>query len=922
MITAGNIKVYSSFSIANLSDMRIEIKKGGHKRLVLRGGLFGGLRGGNPEAEDIRVAGMDENGREITLFHGIIQENHIFHENGVNQIILTAMSRSAKMDKERHSRSFQNTAMPCVKIINDILSEYGGQAICEDNPINIGKPVVQYEETDWEFCKRMAGRMGLGIFSGSAGTAPVLKLGLVTEGRAEFSEDEYRCCVDGEYYKHKGEGRAERAEFLYYQVESEQNYEIGDSTWYQGQKRYIFEKMAELKGDRLVFSYKLGGKCRFMEREDPNRKIAGVSLQGRVEKTDRETVYIKLDIDGKNGSAAYPYPWAPITAGLMYSMPQPGTKVYLYFPDCHEGNAIVVDAIHTGEPNDGFGDVQNRGYVTEHGKMLLLYRDSLCIRAGRQKREQKFSLGGKEISLCTGKGKMTIVGQGDITFCAPEIRVTTPQKIAQLKSAVYAAQRGSIYPKGSRNPPTGGDAAFSMQYEFNGFAEQGILIGTQYEKYKPFEDDPYVQDCPTWMKVVAGILVAALVGLAVGALVFATGGAAAFILGVTTAQLAVGAGVLTAGAGMLAAGATYAHDKKNGTESSLEEYVQNALNASAEVGGACVKLCIAVYGAHAATLLETGGTRVGIDVLRQVLRAKMRWAGWNAIINIGFQVDDVMKFAFQGKELGAPTKNIGYDFSKNLTESVTDQYVLLGMLNPYLYVNAFRSISSLFGGATEAGTELILQGTTSGTGLMLQETAVETSYALQGVAAGELALPAAGGSAYTAGTALSTVFALESATQKTLLLPDKGGGLKTVDTGKLKVIEIKTPEIANSEWLARGYDKPPYDLDYEVKVVEAGNEEYVRVFSYNEDGTSNKLGGWLMRKSDIEGLTPAQIADKYALPKEPTHICDVKVNPDFILQTGIANEVKGWGSGGGQQFDTMGKFIDEDAFVNERLIGE
>ena len=43
--------------------------------------------------------------------------------------------------------------------------------------------------------------------------------------------------------------------------------------------------------------------------------------------------------------------------------------------------------------------------------------------------------------------------------------------------------------------------------------------------------------------------------------------------------------------------------------------------------------------------------------------------------------------------------------------------------------------------------------------------------------------------------------------------------------------------------------------------------------------------------------------------KIPTHICDVNIP-------------KGWGNGGGTQFDTMGKFIDEDAFVNERLIDE
>lgn len=77
-----------------------------------------------------------------------------------------------------------------------------------------------------------------------------------------------------------------------------------------------------------------------------------------------------------------------------------------------------------------------------------------------------------------------------------------------------------------------------------------------------------------------------------------------------------------------------------------------------------------------------------------------------------------------------------------------------------------------------------------------------------------------------------------------------------------------------------------------------------------------------MRKSDIEGLMPAQIADKYALPQKPTHICDVIVDPDFYLQAGIANKVKEWGNGGGLQFDTMGKKLPQSAFANERIIGE
>lgn len=145
--------------------------------------------------------------------------------------------------------------------------------------------------------------------------------------------------------------------------------------------------------------------------------------------------------------------------------------------------------------------------------------------------------------------------------------------------------------------------------------------------------------------------------------------------------------------------------------------------------------------------------------------------------------------------------------------------------------------------------------------------------------------------------------------------------LKNIDTGNLKIVTTKTPYAANNEWLSRGYDKPPYDPNFEVKVVQAGNEEFVRVYSYNEDGTSNRLGGWIMRKSDIKNLTPDQIANKYALPKKPTHICDVIINPEETLQTGIANSVEGWGNGGGQQFDTMGKRLPQSSFVNDRIIG-
>lgn len=45
--------------------------------------------------------------------------------------------------------------------MRSIVSEYGGAIVCGDSSVKIGKPMIQYEETDWEFCKRLSGSLAL-----------------------------------------------------------------------------------------------------------------------------------------------------------------------------------------------------------------------------------------------------------------------------------------------------------------------------------------------------------------------------------------------------------------------------------------------------------------------------------------------------------------------------------------------------------------------------------------------------------------------------------------------------------------------------------------------------------------------------------------------------------------------------------------
>ena len=305
-------------------------------------------------------------------------------------------------------------------------------------------------------------------------------------------------------------------------------------------------------------------------------------------------------------------------------------------------------------------------------------------------------MGEDGIHFGAGKGKLQVTGSGQITFHAPEISLDAVQKIGQYKMESMAKEKaGMLYPRGGGNPATGGDGygVGELQNEYNALSSQGILAGTEYEYYKPFDDAPEYEEykeVPTWLKVVAGVAVAAVVGLAVGALVVATGGLAAAALGVTAVQLGMTAGVLTAGAGIAAVAATAASDKKNGTESSLGDYISNAFSASARVGASCIAITLGMYGAEVMTMTVSGGLGlipVGgtVVTLPQLAGAFLLVAGTVTSQNLLFQMREVLMFCISGKEMGAPTGNWLYDSARDLTEMASMQFAVYGLMNPYTY---------------------------------------------------------------------------------------------------------------------------------------------------------------------------------------------------------------------------------------------
>jgi RHS repeat-associated protein len=80
--------------------------------------------------------------------------------------------------------------------------------------------------------------------------------------------------------------------------------------------------------------------------------------------------------------------------------------------------------------------------------------------------------------------------------------------------------------------------------------------------------------------------------------------------------------------------------------------------------------------------------------------------------------------------------------------------------------------------------------------------------------------------------------------------------------------------------------------------------KFVRVF--NPKNGNSALGKWMMKESEIQGLSPEQIQQRFALPGEnaPSEIVEIEVPQGTLMQVGYAG-TNSFGTGGGVQFEAM-----------------
>ena len=157
----GDVRAEGPFAFLGLNAMRIDAGVNDHGRMSLSGFI---RQEDMPErnlcGETVTVWGSDE---KRPLFSGVVSGVSVTETGGLCEASVECRSFTALLDQAPYSRSFQNTE----RRYRDLLEEAGKRFGAENRIVvtapeakkRTGVPVIQYHETDWEFLKRMAGRL-------------------------------------------------------------------------------------------------------------------------------------------------------------------------------------------------------------------------------------------------------------------------------------------------------------------------------------------------------------------------------------------------------------------------------------------------------------------------------------------------------------------------------------------------------------------------------------------------------------------------------------------------------------------------------------------------------------------------------------------------------------------------------------------
>ena len=381
-IEYSDLKFISSFAMEKILDFQTWEEPGEHARGNFRLLLSENETGINSMNAPIQLLGQGNTAG--ALFSGYPEKVEIKEERGYRIADIQAVSGTILLDQKKSNRVFQKKVQTYMGIANTITADTEHSAcILPGSDMQTGGTLIQYQETDWNFLKRMASQLGLPLVPDISYYYPRFYLGLPEGEKKELGEIlSCEICFDGRYYAVSGRCTVDRKDFICYDVVTGTRLSLGDRVTYEGRELTVSRKKTELVRGEVLFTYRLAGESYTRVAPEENPDYTGMSFVGEVTAACGERVELAFDMD-RASAGGNSYGFAPATGNLMYCMPQVGTKAALYLGSGNEAQGVVSGCIRTnGASCEGTGSPEKKGFCSEHGKGMSLYPQSMGMDGG------------------------------------------------------------------------------------------------------------------------------------------------------------------------------------------------------------------------------------------------------------------------------------------------------------------------------------------------------------------------------------------------------------------------------------------------------------------------------------------------------------------------------------------------------------
>lgn len=407
-----NLWVDSTIPLITLKKGFIEWKPNEHALLNMCGILDYDVMYKPESFYDSQIKIWMQKGQDIQmLFCGYIVRMEEKVIAGLTEVYLKAKSNSCKLDQKIRKKSFQEKDKTYAKVIRETINEESGDVICTvGTNCHIGGTLLQYRETTWEFCKRLASHLGSCVIANIETEIPQIWFGMRTGiDILFFPENEYNIKIT----KCSQDNKREYS----YEVQSRDFYKLGDKISFLGKQLIICKVSIFFKDGELVFRYLL--KEKEIYEMVYQEQFKGLGLTGTVMEVKQEQIKVALDIDGGNLTGNNFYDWCSEIGNAFYMTPEIGAKVLLHFIGKDEREAYVLHCF--------FDNVIDRSY---HIKRSLNVSDGNAVHLSSDSTGLSKS-GQHSLLLCDGyifigsTNNLSIVAKDHVQIDANRIILST-----------------------------------------------------------------------------------------------------------------------------------------------------------------------------------------------------------------------------------------------------------------------------------------------------------------------------------------------------------------------------------------------------------------------------------------------------------------------------------------------------------------